>query len=540
MSKKEFIEAYTNANLKALKKFIRKPKSIPINKFVTYLEDSFISNRAMYEILVLILFNQYNLNKIISNVIDRDNIDLLENILSHEMDVKLDENLILKTTARGRISMAKAIYEYIHRKSAFNTNSNSDSDSDSDSNSDSDSESATKSDMIVLDLIQNYDFDYDPTEDSIDSFILALSEENCEHANQIISQIIPNFWNNFAIKYAVAMENICVVKKLLLHNAVDPGTDSNAPLIIALQTGSYDIANELLKHPLVTIDEVDLNSIFICYLIEHNYACVAEKIFNLADKHTLNLFKTPLMTAILIESNNDITYIALKMGLIKTNNLKIKNNLKKYKLAPYVNKPYELQLDPNEVIKRAIKHNDMNLAKSIINYSISINPFLLFCYLIGYKDIDLNDTESVCDYIWNNVLQQYDPNELLITALKIDRSMAIHRASLVLDRVTFTNNSSAVEMLNTKYDTPIAGRIIDIVSNNPELDWDYVYDENDADRTEVWDTLKEMTDATQCKMFIEYLIDEDLISQPLSRNFDELDEEDQFDELNDSFDKFIY
>lgn len=64
---------------------------------MTYLEESFITNREVYNILILILFNQYDLNRIISDVIDRDNVDLLENILSNDVDVELDETLIEKT-----------------------------------------------------------------------------------------------------------------------------------------------------------------------------------------------------------------------------------------------------------------------------------------------------------------------------------------------------------------------------------------------------------------------------------------------------------
>jgi len=79
--------------------------------------------------------------------------------------------------------------------------------------------------------------------------------------------------------------------------------------------------------------------------------------------------------------------------------------LRDYKLnKPYVEKPYALQLDPIQICKLAFKHNDIDLAKSIINYPISIKPEYLLKYLVKYDINFSNDDsdESVCDYIWRN------------------------------------------------------------------------------------------------------------------------------------------
>lgn len=114
MSVDEFKHAYKNANIKRLRLYIKLPKLLSTNKFITYTETSFTINWEVYDILVLIIFNQYDLTRVISDIIDRDNVDLLEDILSNDYDVELDEDLILKTLSKGRINMAKAIYEYIY------------------------------------------------------------------------------------------------------------------------------------------------------------------------------------------------------------------------------------------------------------------------------------------------------------------------------------------------------------------------------------------------------------------------------------------
>src|SRR5208282_4620416 len=106
MSLKKFKKAYNNSDIKTLRKYINGPKIIEsTRKFITYVEKSFWTNRNIYDVLVLILFNQYNLNRAVKIIIDTDNVDLLENILSNDVGIELDENLILLTVPKGRVSM---------------------------------------------------------------------------------------------------------------------------------------------------------------------------------------------------------------------------------------------------------------------------------------------------------------------------------------------------------------------------------------------------------------------------------------------------
>ena len=531
MSLKNFIKAYKDSNITQLRKYIKHDKVISTHKLMTYVEKSFLTNRDIYNILVLILFSKYNLNKIVADIIDRDNIDLLENILSNDIDFDLDENLILRTLPKGRISMAKAIYEYIHH------------------DSDSDSDSDTDTGLTVLDLLVRYDFVYDETENSIDSFVLALSMGDCRRAKQIIPLINPSFWNNYAIKYVTSVANICILKQLLLHNAVDPGVDDNIPLKIAMKTRQYHIANELLKHPLVRVNRISLD--FVVYLIENNCLCVAEKIFNIANNNNIiSFFKIPEIVDLLITSHNDVTYLALKMGIIKTTDREIKNNLKNYKInIPYIEKPYELQLDPVQIIKRAIKHNDMDLAKSIKNYPMSIKSFRLLCYLITYKDNNEESGEeimqdvpfslTVCDFIWDNILKQYDPNNLLLETLRIDRNVAIHRALQILDNTEFAYESNVILKMVEKYDTILFDTVLEKIDDNPDIDYEYICNKNNKHKKYMWNTIKGICSIDECKRFIEVLIDEDFIPEPLDEDFDDLSEDDQIDELDRVFDKFI-
>lgn len=64
-------------------------KILPTNEFIIYIEKSFIDDKNVYNVLLLILFNKYNLNRIIKKIIIKNNVDLLENILSNDYNVEL-------------------------------------------------------------------------------------------------------------------------------------------------------------------------------------------------------------------------------------------------------------------------------------------------------------------------------------------------------------------------------------------------------------------------------------------------------------------
>lgn len=119
----------------------------------------------------------------------------------------------------------------------------------------------------------------------------------------------------------------------------------------------------------------------------------------------------------MIENHNDITYLAIKLGIFNVGKLiafypkqkiKINEHLASIKIDDvYVSKPYEPIVDPHQIFKQAIKHNDIDMAKRIKNYPVSITEYYL---LNNLRDYD-ND---VTNYIYNDILIKYDPNKLLV------------------------------------------------------------------------------------------------------------------------------
>jgi hypothetical protein len=56
----------------------------------------------------------------------------------------------------------------------------------------------------------------------------------------------------------------------------------------------------------------------------------------------------------------------------------------------------------------AFELDDLNMAKSVIDYSVSVN----ICFLVEGLTLHERDTD-VYNYVWNHQLKKYDPNELL-------------------------------------------------------------------------------------------------------------------------------
>ena len=419
-----FKTAYKNSDIKQLRRYIKLPKLLSTKKFVTYTESSFTTNREVYDILVLIIFNQYDLTRVISDIIDRDNVDLLEDILSNNYDVELDEDLILKTQVNGRITMAKAIYEYIY-------------DVEKDSYS------------VITNLMKKYKFVYNENENSIDSFILALRRNKCEHIEKTIPYINPGFWNSFAIRcicdYIIInrIYEINVVQKLLSCSQIDPGIADNYPLKAMINRRHYSIANELLKHPLVNIEYITAD--FCDYLIENNKLCVSEKILRLGDNNSIDIFKESIMKFIdnEFDCRTDIVYLAIKLKIINISELinyypEEKSNIKKYLKnleidKSYVQSSYEYNLDPDQIFKEALDTDDIYLAKSIKNYPTSIPAHKLLFKLLLYNN-------SVADYIYNTILIKYDPTAIL---------------------------------LHTQW-SPMFKKIFNIIGHNPDIDYEYI------------------------------------------------------------------
>ena len=386
-----FKKAYKNADLVKLREYISRPQVIPMKKFMNYVETSFTTNREVYDILVLILLNQYDLNNVTIDIINRDNIDLMESIFSYNTELVLDhERLIPLTYPKGRISMAKLIYEYNHGNEDIYE--------------------------YILNLLKTYEFIYDEDENSIDSFILAMFSGNTKHAKSIIPYINPSFWNDFAIKFACDIWNIRILRKLLSYNEVDPGVDNNYALKISISGDRYSQVNELLKHPLVSINDDDMDT-FIFGFIRNNNLCAIEKILR-SNNNTILFFKKQNIIQCMIQSHNDITYLAIKLGIFDVSELIneypnqeriIKKYLRNFKIDdPYICKPYEFNLDPIQIFESAIENDDLDLAKTIINYPISIIIDDLVPYLEEYYNTD----NSVIDYIYDKILITYNPHLL--------------------------------------------------------------------------------------------------------------------------------
>lgn len=438
MSITSFIKAYDNSDIDKLRKYITYPKFISTNKFINYVEQSFTTNINVCDILILIVLNQYDLNTVTINLIDRDNIDLIEHIFSYNTELVLDhKRLIPLTLPRGRISMAKLIYEYNH------------------GNEDSY--------QIVKNLLKKYDFFYNKDEKSIDSFVIGLNKRNIhgnpklykKHQKDIISYINPAFWNNFAIKYATDTCDDYSVKKLLLCPEVDPGVDDNYPLRIATNNEDCAIIDELLKHPLVIPQSkyCDMDPIYITGSIEVNLLCIAEKLLRTNNDY-MAIFKCASTIELLIKMHNDITYLAIKLGIFDVCELInhypeqkriIKKYLREFKMDEvYVCPSYELNLNPIDILKNAIKFNDIDLAKTIKNYPISINSFDLI------NSLTRNENKNcVIDYIYKEILILYNPNKILVRA-----------------------SSSYCKNIST---SNFFVKIFNIVVNHPKLDCKYLY-----------------------------------------------------------------
>jgi hypothetical protein len=383
----EFKKAYKNNDVKALRRYIKSDRILSTHKFMTYVEKSFSINRDVYDVLVLILFNKYDFNKAIANLIKRDNVDLLEDILNTDIPKqnkpKLDKDLIYDTVPNGRISMAKAIYEYIYGLSDTYS--------------------------IILKLLTNYNFKFvsDENDNTIDSFILALKAQEYEDVIRIIPYINLGIWDSFIVKFVVDYGNIDILRQILCDNTIDPGVDDNLAFKTAVYGGWNDMANELLKHPLVSITYIDHD--FMCYVIEKNLLCVAKKILQEYDIEKIKYFKK--YERELLRGNNDVTYLAIKLGIITGLHID-QRYLEKFEMDDhYIAVPYEFNLDPRQICELAFEEDDIDLAKKITNYSISIKLKTVLKLLKKYKNTD------VYNYILNNKLKQYDPTDLIICAI---------------------------------------------------------------------------------------------------------------------------
>ena len=496
MSKEKFKLAYQNSDVTKLRKYMKLNPGLSVHKFMNYVTESFMSNRVVYDVLVLILFNQYDLNEVVEDIIDRDNVDLLENVLSNDYGVKLDERLILRTVEKGRVSMAKAIYEYIY--------------------------GGEDSYAVVNKLLRDYDFVYNKNENSVDSFVVALYRRKYKHAELIIPYINPNFWNDFAIKYTVR-SNYDIASILLSHSAVDPEVDdnillkqalqggnhfmANELLEQALQEGNHFMANELLKHPLVAIEGITTE--FVVSLVKNNRLCVAERLLRSENHNVISLFKQQEIIKLMAESYNDVMFLAIKLKIVSMKQLfkysndrhKARKYLKKVRIDKhYFLKPYAQNLDPEQIYERALENNDIDLAKSILDYPISISIDWLFECLLN-RDFD---DELVSDYIWNTVMATYDPDEFLIKV--------------------------------GSYDEELIDDVLEVIDDAKlKLDYEYICKFSNCMyvRQVMWSRMKKNCSVDRCEKFIVEYTGEDLCEDS-----EELSEKEMFARMDDLFIKY--
>lgn len=416
MSINKFKEALKNCDSKKLYKYSKK---LPISTFMKYVVKSFNDNRKLYDLLIPVLFMRFDLNDVVKYVIEIDNVELLENILSHEVCVDLDEELIELTVPKGRVTMAKAIYEFIYCQSESD---------------DSDVFVSRDDHNTVVWLMKNYKFNYDSVknENSIDSCILSLRDHIHKDAKKIMSSIRCDFWDNFLIIYVCIYKYAYfkIINRVLLDDTVDPCIGDNSLLEYAINKKHYLLANELLKHPSIPVQYVDVG--FVMYLIKYNRSYVAEKIMR---SDCRDVFKKPDIISQIFSIPTDIIFLAIRFNVVDIHDLhpdiqEVCTRYLTYKFDDYIPKAYRYNLDPLQIYINGLKYNDLDLLKSIKSYMLSIKCDMLLGYLAAYsrKYEDIDSDDNAYNYVLDHVFEQYDPITLLREADKIGLIYVVYNA----------------------------------------------------------------------------------------------------------------
>ena len=93
---------------------------------------------------------------------------------------------------------------------------------------------------------------------------VAIANDNIESVRLLLDddRVDPSSMDNNAIKTAAERGNVDIVDYLLLDTRTDPGVDNNYPLEIAAQNGHYEVVDLLLKDKRVSLrDRVHIRSI---------------------------------------------------------------------------------------------------------------------------------------------------------------------------------------------------------------------------------------------------------------------------------------
>ncbi len=412
-----------------------------LDKFMAAVSVAFKTDKKSYNKLIPALFKRFDLNKVVEYIIKSDNVDLLEDVLSYDVDICLDLGLIDLAVDKWRISMIKCIYEFNGTKLSEY--------------------------YLVEYIFCTHKIDYRGQrvdEKSIDECILTMV--NGFNADYIIPYIDCSIWDNFLIRYACETDQLKNVRLLLSDMRVDPAVDCDILVRNAIIEGKYELANELMKHPFVSVENVDQK--FVDSMIQMNWIHVAEKVMK--NDECLPIFKKWAVLERLYEECNDVSVLAVQLGIIDINKLnpkkikKIKRHMKNLGKVDtvYVPKPYVLCLDPTQIYVNALEENDLDTIKSIENYSISINSWVLFYNLEKHTG-----TTKICSYIIKHRLAEYEPEDLCVPLKSSMFDLDIEHAIM---KKLANHKYDPTEFLISHYDDPRFRKMYAAAKSNPNLD----------------------------------------------------------------------
>jgi len=164
-----------------------------------------------------------------------------------------------------------------------------------------------------------------------DSIMIALQERDHKSIKKILNDHpeLANEDDDFPICYACEYGDIETVKLLLACKDTNPGTNNDFPIKIAKIYGYHQIIMELLKHPGVSVDEIDLD--IAKRIIKGNQVCIAERIFNEGNEHTNAYLKNDDIIRYMLKQNNDVALSAIRNQVIKgiPSNMKLASDVEK-------------------------------------------------------------------------------------------------------------------------------------------------------------------------------------------------------------------
>jgi hypothetical protein len=363
-------------------------KDISVVDFVKYLSEA---DDTIFETLCD-MSKKYDSDVLLKVVIDLNNEELMENILDTH-DAFIYEDLMRYAAKKGRLTMAKIMYVFMY----------------------------SEYDLVkmIKHILKTYEFKYEPTPYSIDSVVIAIYKNHCDYVKKAVTRIKPNFWDNFCIRFACELGRIGIIKVLLRSDSVDPLVCNIGYLVKKARKSKnndeYNIISELLKHPQVSVNDVD-------HLTKYNKICTIEKIFNLGNKKVISYFEKKIDSIFYIDNN--VIALAVKYGIVNRDNVNtdvteeplcyLSDNRDEIKKAiddyiphkiKYFPRSYVNNLDPIDIFELAIENDDPSLIEDLGSYKL----FLSTKYLV--KSFN-KCKENMIEFISDNVWDEYDIEEL--------------------------------------------------------------------------------------------------------------------------------